>query len=122
MFFHALMIDGGKPTIAIIGCSIYYLVAVNSFRSIIIAASIMKSSTIAFTAATALASFGLLPSSLAFQANLSYSHQQHRQSTTKLYEYIPSGFTKQSWAAFKKKEADAKKAKNLGRFIIHRIV
>jgi hypothetical protein len=36
-------------------------------------------------------------------------------TTTTLYEYIPSGFTKESWAAFKKKEADAKKAANLGR-------
>ena len=37
-----------------------------------------------------------------------------RVSTTQLYEYIPSGFTKDSWAKFKKKEAEKKKTKNLG--------
>mmetsp|Transcript_6836 Transcript_6836/g.11171 ORF Transcript_6836/g.11171 Transcript_6836/m.11171 type:complete len:263 (+) Transcript_6836:23-811(+) len=85
------------------------------FCSIIIVSIIMKSSTIALTAATALASFG--PTSLAFQATL--PQQRHSSSstttTTTLYEYIPSGFNKQTWAAFKKKEAEAKKAKNLGR-------
>jgi hypothetical protein len=114
-------IDGGKPTLFdIIGS--YYLLLNHS-------SSIMKSSTIALTVATALASFALLPSSLAFQATSPHflssnnnSHQQQHRQSTKLYEYIPSGFTKQSWAAFKKKEADAKKAKNLGRFIMHRIV
>jgi len=38
--------------------------------------------------------------------------------STQLYEYIPSGFTKESWAKFKKAEADkkaAQAAKNLGR-------
>ena len=88
------------------------------FCSIIIVSIIMKSSTIALlTAATALASFG--PSSLAFQATL--PQQRHSSSstttTTTLYEYIPSGFNKQTWAAFKKKEAEAKKAKNLGKDI-----
>ena len=95
-----------------VAVTVLHLIAQLFFRSIIIASSIMKSSTIALTVATALASFGLLPSTLAFQMNL--SNNSYRQST-KLYEYIPSGFTKQSWAAFKKKEADAKKAKNLGK-------
>lgn len=36
-------------------------------------------------------------------------------STTALYEYIPSGFTKKQWAAFKAKEKKEKDAKNLGR-------
>lgn len=37
-------------------------------------------------------------------------------STTALYEYIPSGFTKDSWAKFKAEEAKKKAAaKNLGR-------
>ena len=37
-------------------------------------------------------------------------------STTALYEYIPTGFTKDSWAKFKKAEAEKnKKAPNLGR-------
>lgn len=38
--------------------------------------------------------------------------------STQLYEYIPSGFTKASWAKFKKAEADKKAAiakKNLGK-------
>ena len=76
----------------------------------------MKSTTIAVTAAIALASFG--PSSVAFQPTspLSITHRQHHpSSSTTLYEYIPSGFNKQSWAAFKSKEVEAKKAKNLGR-------
>jgi hypothetical protein len=76
----------------------------------------MKSTTIVVTAATALASFG--PSSLAFQPTSPLSITQHHHSSsssTTLYEYIPSGFNKQSWAAFKSKEAEAKKAKNLGR-------
>ncbi|KAL7545025.1 hypothetical protein ACHAWF_008397 [Thalassiosira exigua] len=37
------------------------------------------------------------------------------RSPTALYEYIPSGFTKESWAKFKAKEAEKKQAKNLGR-------
>lgn len=37
-------------------------------------------------------------------------------SVTALYEYIPSGFTKESWAKFKAEEAKKKAAsKNLGR-------
>ena len=36
-------------------------------------------------------------------------------STTALYEYIPSGFTKKSWAEFKANEKKQKEAKNLGR-------
>jgi len=52
----------------------------------------------------------------AFQQAL-HSHTQvpTARSATALYEYIPSGFTKESWAKFKVKEADKKKAKNLGR-------
>eukprot|EP00985_Skeletonema_marinoi_P002037 scaffold827_cov137-Skeletonema_marinoi.AAC.6 len=78
----------------------------------------MKSTTIVVTAATALASFG--PSSVAFQPTspLSITNHHHHpspSSSTTLYEYIPSGFNKQSWAAFKSKEVEAKKAKNLGR-------
>jgi len=78
----------------------------------------MKSTTIVVTAAIALASFG--PSSVAFQPTspLSITNHHHHpspSSSTTLYEYIPSGFNKQSWAAFKSKETEAKKAKNLGR-------
>eukprot|EP00573_Skeletonema_grethae_P003163 CAMPEP_0201686376 /NCGR_PEP_ID=MMETSP0578-20130828/843_1 /ASSEMBLY_ACC=CAM_ASM_000663 /TAXON_ID=267565 /ORGANISM="Skeletonema grethea, Strain CCMP 1804" /LENGTH=221 /DNA_ID=CAMNT_0048170425 /DNA_START=101 /DNA_END=766 /DNA_ORIENTATION=+ len=76
----------------------------------------MKTSTIVVTTTAALVSFG--SSSLAFQATTprSIAHRQRSSSSsTTLYEYIPSGFTKQSWAAFKAKEEQAKKAKNLGR-------
>mmetsp|Transcript_5222 Transcript_5222/g.9581 ORF Transcript_5222/g.9581 Transcript_5222/m.9581 type:complete len:216 (+) Transcript_5222:313-960(+) len=38
-----------------------------------------------------------------------------RSVDTQLYEYIPSGFTKASWAKFKESEAKKKAAKNLGR-------
>ena len=37
------------------------------------------------------------------------------RSATALYVYIPSGFTKESWAKFQEKEAKQKHAKNLGR-------
>ena len=43
---------------------------------------------------------------------------QTRSSSTQLWEYIPSGFTKDSWAAFKAKEKKQKEdqiKKNLGR-------
>lgn len=76
----------------------------------------MKSSTLAVTAAVLASS----TTTTAFQATsplLSITHHSSSSSsstTTTLYEYIPSGFTKQSWAEFKKKEAAAKKA-NLGR-------
>lgn len=76
----------------------------------------MKTSTIVVTTTAALVSFG--SSSLAFQATTprSIAHcQRSSSSSTTLYEYIPSGFTKQSWAAFKAKEEQAKKAKNLGK-------
>jgi len=36
-------------------------------------------------------------------------------STTALYEYIPSGFTKKSWADFKLKEKKEEETRNLGR-------
>ena len=36
-------------------------------------------------------------------------------SATSLFEYVPSGFTKASWAKFQKDEAEKKKAKGLGR-------
>jgi hypothetical protein len=35
-------------------------------------------------------------------------------STTQLYEYIPAGFTKESWKAFQEKEKAKAKTKNLG--------
>ena len=77
----------------------------------------MKTSTIV-VAALASSSFG--SSTLAFQAtttpcSITHHHRQHSSSSTTLYEYIPSGFTKQSWATFKAKEEQAKKAKNLGK-------
>lgn len=75
----------------------------------------MKSSTTLALAAAAIASFG--PSSIAaFQTTCprSITHHPSITTTTTLYEYIPSGFTKQSWAAFKAKEAKAKQTRNLG--------
>ena len=36
-------------------------------------------------------------------------------TSTTLYEYIPSGFTKESYAKFKKEEQRKKQKKNLGR-------
>ena len=42
--------------------------------------------------------------------------QSSARVSTELFEYIPSGFTKESWAKFKSKEAEKKaKMKNLGR-------
>jgi len=70
----------------------------------------MKSSTtLAVVVAAALAC-----TTTAFQATSPLSITHQATSATTLYEYIPSGFTKQSWAEFKKKEAEKKKA-NLGR-------
>mmetsp|Transcript_26952 Transcript_26952/g.45924 ORF Transcript_26952/g.45924 Transcript_26952/m.45924 type:complete len:211 (+) Transcript_26952:104-736(+) len=37
------------------------------------------------------------------------------RSATALYGYIPSGFTKESWAKFQEKEKKQKEARNLGR-------
>jgi hypothetical protein len=36
-------------------------------------------------------------------------------SATELYEYIPAGFTKETWTKFKAKEVSKKQASNLGR-------
>lgn len=52
------------------------------------------------------------------QATLGAAHMSPARSATALYEYIPSGFTKASWAAFKGKEQkkkDDQAKKNLGR-------
>ncbi|KAL7527501.1 hypothetical protein ACHAXR_001990 [Thalassiosira sp. AJA248-18] len=51
----------------------------------------------------------------AFQPGPSTTPVAASRSATALYEYIPSGFNKASWAKFKKEEADKKKAANLGR-------
>lgn len=62
--------------------------------------------TLAFVASTA----------TAFQSTP--STQLSSRQSTQLYEYIPSGFTKESWATFKNKEKKAKEEqmkKNLGR-------
>lgn len=90
-----------------------FLVSITS-NVLVIITTIMKSSTLAVIAAVLASS-----TTTAFQATsplLSITHHSSSSSstTTTLYEYIPSGFTKQSWAEFKKKEAAAKKA-NLGR-------
>mmetsp|Transcript_29889 Transcript_29889/g.63454 ORF Transcript_29889/g.63454 Transcript_29889/m.63454 type:complete len:216 (-) Transcript_29889:134-781(-) len=55
-----------------------------------------------------------LVAATAFQPPISAA-QTPRLSSTELYEYIPSGFTKASWAKFKESEAKKKAAKNLGR-------
>jgi hypothetical protein len=59
----------------------------------------------------------LVATSLATAAAFQSPATQARSSTA-LYEYIPSGFTKDSWAAFKAKEKKQKEdaiKKNLGR-------
>ena len=59
----------------------------------------------------------LAASATAFQQSVSTQHVS-RSSSTALFEYIPSGFTKESWAKFKAKEQakkDEQAKKNLGR-------
>lgn len=49
------------------------------------------------------------------QATPSTTQVAASMSSTALYVYIPSGFTKESWAKFQEKEAKQKQAQNLGR-------
>ena len=49
----------------------------------------------------------------AFQSN---SLRTTRESSVVVFEYVPSGFTKESWAKYKAEEAKKKK-KNLGRMV-----
>ena len=51
----------------------------------------------------------------AFQQSTKNNAITVSRSATALYAYIPSGFTKESWAKFQKDEAEKKKAANLGR-------
>lgn len=67
----------------------------------------MRSVTIATVATT-------LAVASAFQST-PLSSPQVATTTTALNGYIPSGFTKESWAKFQAKEADKKKKQNLGR-------
>ena len=54
-----------------------------------------------------------LAAATAFQST-PISTQTARRVNTELYAYVPSGFTKESWAAFQKKETAKKQTKNLG--------
>ena len=47
----------------------------------------------------------------AFQSNFL---RTTRESFVVVFEYVPSGFTKESWAKYKAEEAKKKKKKNLG--------
>ena len=70
--------------------------------------------TIAFVAAGAC----LAASATAFQQPISTQTSRSVSSSTALFEYIPSGFTKESWAKFKaaeQKKKDEQAKKNLGR-------
>lgn len=49
----------------------------------------------------------------AFQSN---SLRTTRESSVVVFEYVPSGFTKESWAKYKAEEAKKKK-ENLGRMV-----
>eukprot|EP00985_Skeletonema_marinoi_P033106 scaffold40467_cov139-Skeletonema_marinoi.AAC.1 len=67
--------------------------------------------------ATIVAGAILATSATAFQQPVT-NQQLSRGSSTQLFEYIPSGFTKDSWAKFKaseKAKKDALAKKNLGR-------
>jgi len=55
-----------------------------------------------------------LPSHASSSAAISKSSSDARTDTA-LFEYIPSGFTKESWKKFQQKETDKKKKQNLGR-------
>ena len=68
----------------------------------------MRTVTIAAAATT-------LAVASAFQSTPLSSPPQVAVTTTALNGYIPSGFTKESWAKFQSKEADKKKKQNLGR-------
>jgi hypothetical protein len=60
----------------------------------------------------------LVATTLATSSAFQTPRPSPRCTTTQLHEYIPSGFTKDSWAAFKAKEKKAKDdqiKKNLGR-------
>ena len=67
---------------------------------------------------TTIVAVGILATSAsAFQQPATTQHIS-RGSSTALFEYIPSGFTKESWAQFKAKEKakkDELAKKNLGR-------
>lgn len=57
-------------------------------------------------------------STAAFQASnvrININNHLTTSTSTTLYEYIPDGFTKESYAKFKKQEAAKKAKKNLGR-------
>ena len=70
----------------------------------------MKSVSFTIVAAT------LATSALAFQPPGATTGTHNSRYTTALYEYIPSGFTKESWQKFKAEEAKKKATqKNLGR-------